>query len=534
MSDKIFLLACRTSDALETIVDAEGLRDHFVLARSPENRSEARNDLIELVEGKQVAESLLWMLAGERFDDATAGEFRRFIDTEFESTSIYMMILRRLVRSDCRRHDLDEETIGARLMPLNKGLRFDNPVKETLFDRAKSLLISVSAAPGRILSPSDKLDRSRRKHRGSCNLSLIENLEKQGLTIQNDYLAFRAEARADLGDYLGAKDDLLRLIGEAKQSNLILKAYYDLWEVFAFSALTSDKMLKILLDALDRFPVDMQLLTFIGVHLQRQGKIDLAIRSFETAVRFGQISLDVWHRLHIREIAVVSLALAYRLQGNASEAIRVLEANRELIDDRSEYDRYLLDLYIAEFQETRAHDLVATIWGDRALDQMKQAVTGACRAKAAAWEAALIPLESAYVDGCRDLLCLRWYSLTLTALRRFGEAIPVLEEWVAASPESLEARSYLQAARNPDRFDEIVRTMRDEHLKALGAEAGTVVEIDSPLGAVGEIVRASGSFAAEIQTSTDLSERTHDIETDFFEIDSADNGAADLVFRPKQ
>jgi hypothetical protein len=80
----------------------------------------------------------------------------------------------------------------------------------------------------------------------------------------------------------------------------------------------------------------------------------------------------------------------------------------------------------------------------------------------------VLPLELAYLNGCRDLLCLRWYSLALLSLTRFNEAKIVLEEWNQREPENKEAQAFLSAVRQPERFGEIVRQFRDSQIKILG------------------------------------------------------------------
>ncbi|MDR3199465.1 MAG: tetratricopeptide repeat protein [Planctomycetaceae bacterium] len=432
-----------------------------------------RNELIEIAES-QNAESqnnvgwLLLMNVGDRFDETTLEEFRLFTTNELERNSLYIMVLHRLYRLDGIRHDLDEETIEPRLIPLRKGLRFQGQVRASILPSAANLMIRLNAAPGRFLLPSRQQNSVRQKKWAARNLQLLEQSEKQGKSIANEALLVRAEAQSILGDYIHARQNFLQLIEQTNRTDLRLTAYYGVWETFVFAPISEQEMTKILLAGLDSFPLDMQLLTFMGAHLQQQGKPDLAVRTFETAIRYGQTALDIWHRLRIREMAVTSLALLHRLRGEGHKAIQVLESNLELIVDRTEFNRHLLDLYIAELQESKGHEFAATIWGGTDLDLIREVISGACRASAGNWEKAALPLELAYWDGCRDVLCLRWYSLALLSLTRFNEAIIILEEWQHLEPENKEAQAFLVAARQPEHFSKIVRQFRDRQIKILG------------------------------------------------------------------
>jgi tetratricopeptide (TPR) repeat protein len=457
------------------VVSAESLADIAeqpkVIYHKSENcydQAALRNELIELAESQHEANWLLLMNVGELFDNATLEEFRQFTAKEIERHSLYVMVLHRLHRQDGIRHDWDEETIEPRLIPLRKGLRFQGQVRASLLASAANLMIRLNAAPGRFVLPSRQRDSIRQKKSAIRNLQTLEQLEKQGKSITDETLLVRAESQATLEDYIHARRDYFRLIEETNRTDIRLSAYYGLWETLTFLPVPEQEMTKILLSGLDCFPVDMQLLTFMGSHLQQYGKLDLAVRTFETAIRYGQTTLDIWHRLRIREMAVTSLALIHRLRGKGSEAIQTLESNLELIADRTEVNRLLLDLYIAELQESKGHEFASTIWGGNDLDQIREVITGACQGSVGNWEKAVLSLELAYLNGCRDVLCLRWYSLALLSLTRFNEAKIILEEWNLREPENKETQAFLSAVRQPEHFSEIVRQFRDSQIKILG------------------------------------------------------------------
>ncbi|MDR2437956.1 MAG: tetratricopeptide repeat protein [Planctomycetaceae bacterium] len=471
-SDFVFVLSTESGGNLDTNLiepfDVKDVNITYCKARSCNDEAALRNELIELAESQNNVHWLLLINAGECFDETTLEEFRLFLANELERHFLYVMVLYRLHRLDGIRHDLDEETIEPRLIPLRKGLRFQGQVCSSLLPSATDLMIRLNAAPGRFLLPSRQRDSVRQKQWATRNLQVLEQLEKQKISITNESLLVRAEAQLILKDYACARHDFLQLIEQTTRNDLRLKAYYGVWETFAFLPISDLEMTKILLAGLDHFPVDMQLLTFMGSLLQQQGKLDLAVRTFETAIRYGQTTLDIWHRLRIREMAVTSLALLHRLRGEGHKAIQVLESNLELIADRTEFNRHLLDLYIAELQESKGRNFAATIWGGTELDLIREVITGACRASSGNWEKAILPLELAYWEGCRDILCLRWYSLGLLALTRFNEAVIILEEWNRREPENKEAQAFLVAARQPEHFSKIVGQFRDRQIKKLG------------------------------------------------------------------
>ena len=503
----------------QTIASAKTFSEHiFVLAADEDcnvavpgisvhcggvadDEAAARNRLIDDVENAGVADWLVWLNPGEEFDATTLDDFLEFLENDSQRDAVYMMVLHRYFREDRVRHDFDEETIDARLMPLRKGIRYQGRVRATLLPRSSSLMIQISAAPGRFLLPSKKIDPTKTVQRALVTLGILDKIEIEGETIQDDLLAVRAEAQFQSGNFVEARKLLTQLLKDTQRSDLRLSAYFSLWETFAAAPIPDAEITKLMVESLDDYPVEMQLLTFLGSHLQRTGQLDLAVRTFETAVQHGRISLDVWHRLRMREIAVTSLALCHRLQNRNDDAIRVLETNIELIEDRVEYNRHLLDLYIAENLEEKASELAAEIWGDVALDLIRLALKGACTAKSGRWDIALSPLEEAYQGGCRDALCLRWYALTLLALQKFGEAVEILNQWLAVQPENTEARSYLAAAQNPGQFGDTMKRIRDAHLRSLGVVGDKIKPRKSHVrieDAVREMIQSSGSCGSKI------------------------------------
>ena len=104
-----------------------------------------------------------------------------------------------------------------------------------------------------------------------------------------------------------------------------LEAYYGLLTTFDDDPEMHASQLTACLDSLEDFPFDLQLLLALGNYMLVRQRLDLAIRAFEAAVRFGQITSSVWHLKEIREIAAVCLSLALQARQRDDEARCVLE-----------------------------------------------------------------------------------------------------------------------------------------------------------------------------------------------------------------
>jgi len=104
------------------------------------------------------------------------------------------------------------------------------------------------------------------------------------------------------------------------------------------------------------------------------------------------------------------------------------------------------------------------------------AVRGACRAARQDWLAALGYLQSAYVAGCRDPLCLRWLAVTLVANAQTAAAEPILREWLCLEPHNIEAQKHLAAMNQPDHPDQASPAE-----PPTGAAPSRRIRIDSPV-----------------------------------------------------
>ena len=224
-----------------------------------------------------------------------------------------------------------------------------------------------------------------------------------------------------------------------------LEAYYGL--LTALDVAGEDRrarQLTICLQALEIFPFDAQLLCAMGGYLQSQGQLDLSIRAYQTAFRYGRVNPETWHLTEVAEIAAVCCSLALQLKGKDEEA-------RQLLDEALEkYPRCVrlywrtIDLHVKYGRRDEALALVGQMPDDvEHREALRGAVRGACLAVAKNWISAKAQLQTAYRAGCRDVFCLRWYSAVLIATGRTDEAKPVVQQWLLAEPTNVEARKYL-------------------------------------------------------------------------------------------
>jgi tetratricopeptide (TPR) repeat protein len=246
----------------------------------------------------------------------------------------------------------------------------------------------------------------------------------------------------------------------------LLDAYYGLLTTFDGIPELQDQQLGIGLEALEVFPLDAQLLCAMGSYLQVQNRLDLAERSFDTAVKYGQVNLETWHLAEIAEMATVCLALTQQLAGRNDDSRETLLDAQQRFPESIRIRRHLIDLAVKLGRAEEALDLIHPMVETAAMsDPWRNAVQGACKAAAKDWLQALGYLQSAYVGGCHDPFCLRWLVVTLISNGQMEAARPVLDEWLQREPTSAEALAYLDRLDTADSGVDDPRTYRVDHAK---------------------------------------------------------------------
>jgi len=415
-----------------------------VIARCPwdDDFSSARNRCLQLVTGDWV----LWLDAGERVSEESAAELREFIDTAADPGQVYRLIIE---LPPPPLGICGEQATRVRLAPNRKDLRFVGRLRETLAGSIEAGGLQIGSAPGRIVRHPRQNDPERRKRIAQRDLKLAA-LETAGHQAPPPavFLAM-GEAHSNLGNLAQARDSFRRAIEAAEHgSSEMLEGYYGLLSGLDAEADDCEPPLNVCLEALEVFPLDAQLLLAMGNYLQGQERFELARRCFEAAQRHGRVNPEVWHLAELAEIAADCLNLILQLQGKDEEALCVLQEALTSHRDSLRLQRRLLDLYVKLGRSAEAIALVDQFPAPpEGRQPLCDAVRGACMAAGHNWTPAVGYLQSAYVTGCRDPLCLRWLAVALLSNGQIDAAEPVLHDWRRIEPENAELKRYLQAVQ---------------------------------------------------------------------------------------
>jgi tetratricopeptide (TPR) repeat protein len=205
------------------------------------------------------------------------------------------------------------------------------------------------------------------------------------------------------------------------------------------------------LQALDIFPFDAQLLCAMGNYLQVCGRPDLAARSYQSAVEFGQVNPETWHLADVSEVAALCLFTLWHSLGEDDKCRQMLRETLERLPESVRLRRRLIDLEVKHGRVLDALGQVEKL--PKSIphrEAYRTAIRGACQGARKNWTAALGYLENAFDAGCREPLCLRWLATALEAENRRDEAAQIVQEWQRLEPASQEARRMLRDVTGPD------------------------------------------------------------------------------------
>lgn len=434
--DDVFILDTGSTD--DTIRIAEHAGARVATLSWTDDFSVARNCAMDQIESDWV----LWLDAGETLSADSKTALRQFVDQEAGPGCAYMLMV---VVPSVDPSSSAEQAARPRLVPNLPGLRFGGRVREGLEKSIEQLGLSVEMAPGRIQRHCRENLAARKAAKARRNLRIIaaecQRVEKLPVSL----LLGAGDAFSDLQETKKARQAYLQATQLAERgSTEMLDAYYGLLTTFDGIAEFQDQQLTVGLQALEIFPLDAQLLCAMGSYLQMQNRLDLAERSFETAVKYGQVNLETWHLAEIAEMATVCLALTQQLSGRNEDSREVLLDALHRFPDSDRIRRHLIDLVIKLGKVDEALELVGTLVGATPLPApWRNAVLGACKAATKDWLQALGYLQSAYVGGCHDPFCLRWLVVTLISNAQTEAARPVLDQWLQREPNNTEALTYL-------------------------------------------------------------------------------------------
>jgi tetratricopeptide (TPR) repeat protein len=402
--------------------------------------SAARNQLLEKVTGQWV----LWLEPGERLLEPSRTELREFVDRVADASRVYHVLVEAPPADPTASA---EQAAQLRLMPSRPDLWFEGRVRETLKPSIEAAGLQIDMAPGKVfgLPRRQECGFKTRKAREDLELARLEWLQSERPQIR--ILLAMGEAASDLDDRAAARHAFSQAVRAAPRgSTEMLEAYYGLWASFEGDPRAAPRQLAICAEALDVFPRDAQLLCALGSYLQTQNRLDLAARAFDAAVRFGQVNPETWHLRDVGEVAAACLSLNLQLLQRDDDARATLEEALGRHPDSIRLRRHLMDLHVKHGrtpEALRVAERLPMAAEDR--EPLRNAVRGACMAARQEWLSALGYLQSAYVAGCGDPLCLRWLSVALLSNGQKAAALPVLHLWRQREPGNREVQAYLAA-----------------------------------------------------------------------------------------
>jgi tetratricopeptide (TPR) repeat protein len=438
LADEIVVLDAGSTDRTAEVAATLGAR--VVQFPWQHDWSAARNHLLARLTGHWV----LWLDPGDRIDGESAAELRRFVDCQADRNVAYTILVRLPPASPGAS---PEEAALVRLMPNRPEVQFAGRVRETAIPALEAAGLKLDLAPGRIHRHPRCRNRDWKSARAWQQLDLASLETAQGTAPNVSALLAMGEAASDLEDHALARQAFAEAVRAAPKGSLeMLEGYYGLLASFDGQRDDSQRQLAVCMEALETYPLDAQLLCAMGTYLQAQNQLTLAIRAFDTAVKYGQVNLQTWHLADIDEVAVAYLSLTLQLDGQSDRARQVLEQGLTRFPTAMRLRRQLVELHI---KHSRAEEAIATSEAMHTEEPqrvlLRDAIRGACLAAQQDWTPALAHLQSAYLGGCEDTICLRWLSVVLLSTGQTAAAEPVVRHWLNREPDSAEARAYLDA-----------------------------------------------------------------------------------------
>lgn len=436
VADEIVLLDLGSSDGTAQLARDLGAQ---VISRAwTDDYSAARNELMQRVTGDWI----LWLDAGERMTAEGAAQLAEFVRTQADSNRAYMMLI---VVPPAAGEISGEQAGRIRLVPNRAQLRFTGRVRETLQPAIDAAGMQVDGMPWRIFR-NPPADAAAKQKQSRLELRLLELEIAEYGAVPRLQVAL-GETYVALGDRTAAGAAFAGALRSAPRGSTAQReAFYGILTCLDADGSQRRQQISTCLAALEIFPLDAQLLCAVGGYLQAEGRLDLAMRSYETAFRHGQIDPESWHVPDIREIAAVCWNLTLQLQEQDEAAFAVLEQALERMPESPRVRRHLIDLCIKHNRRQQALAQVDLLAGDEPQrTALRGAVRGACLAARQDWIEALGFLQAAHEAGCRDPICLRWLAISLLASGKTTAAEEILRQWSFVDPRSSELQAYLAA-----------------------------------------------------------------------------------------
>ncbi len=397
--------------------------------------SAARNFCLPHLSGDWV----LWLDAGEVLSPNSAAELRNWIDRTATHQAGAVN-----VQQPAESQELaGEQALRVRLLPNHPGMRFVGRVRETIVPALAAANISVQSLDICLVRPRSDQSPAVKNAKARRDLRLAD-LELRELGSLPRVLNVLGEAFSTLGEPAKGSDCFRRaILNSPRESTEMLEAYYGLLATLDHQPDQTEAQMAVCVEALEIFPTDAQLLCAMGTYLQKQGRLDLAARAYQSAVQHGSVNPALWHLTHLRELAATSLSYTLQQQSRDDEARKVLETALAENPHWVRVRRQMIDLHVKHHRRKEALEQVNLLPPETPYrESLRTAVRGACYAARQDWASALPFLNAAFAGGCRDTLCVRWLTLACVATGQYASAAPILEAWLATDPHSVEANHY--------------------------------------------------------------------------------------------
>jgi tetratricopeptide (TPR) repeat protein len=337
-------------------------------------------------------------------------------------------------------NNISGEQVGQlRLVPNVPHLRFTGRVRESLHSSIAAMGMMIEGLPWPISRHAGDNDPQLKQAKAQRDLRLLE-LDAQTHGQTEEILVALGDCLSTVGDVAGAVA-CYRKVLQTTQAGLRpqRQAYYGLLTALDGDLQYRPQQLAICLEALERFPVDAQMLCAMGGYMQAQDRLDVAVRAYRTAFEYGQVDPELWHVPDIFDIAAACLANAQLLLGEDAGAQIALERGIDRNPSSQRLRRQLIELHIKHDRRQEAlaqFDALPTDVPQR--EALRSAIRGACLAARENWTPALAYLQTAFRAGLRDVLCLRWLARALHGLGDTAGLDEVLAAWQQSAPHSSE------------------------------------------------------------------------------------------------
>jgi len=440
VADQLLLVDTGSQDRTRVIGYRYGAR--VVQVAWEEDFAAARNQAIQEVRTPWI----LWLDAGEQVDSETGAALKEFVHRQADPGYVYWM---QVVLPPAEGTASPMEVFQGRLMPNRPGLRFQGRIRESLQPSMQSLQMQGAEAPGQILCHPRRHHPDWKAQRAVRNLRIAhqENAGRRSPEVR--LLLAMADCLVDLGDLPHAHALYLQAVQEAEPvSAAQLEAYYGLLTTGDTQGQAGQQLLAYALQAVERFPLDAQLLCLLGQLLGLQGQWGLAARAFEQAFRHGTVCKQVWHVADWQALAGWGWAQALEHQNQPLQALAALQQAAEQTG-AVWLRRRLVEKYVQLGRLPEAVQELSGLWRlqngpDAEAEMVQHVVQGAYLATQKDYEAALPLLEQAYQAGCRESVCLHWLVAGKVASGQTRSAEPIFREWQRVDPGHPDLRRYGQ------------------------------------------------------------------------------------------